>query len=106
MKQLVANRLFLSPAKFVSQWPEIFNELYMNFIPVTYVHLVNIEFYDGSVWEIDIADQLETHPADQVSSFLQSSLREFGPEIKDVDFKLDIEKLKRDTFIMTSNVLV
>lgn len=102
----MANRLFLSPARFASQWPEIFDDLYMNFIPVTYVQLVNIEFYDGSIWEIDIADQLKLHPSSQVSAFLQSALQEFTEEIRDVDFKLNMKKLKRDTHIMTSNVLV
>jgi len=68
----------------------------MNTMPVAYLEIVHLEFNDGRIWQIDIADQLKENDADAVADKMLETLQEYKNDIKKIDFKLDIEKLKKD----------
>ena len=53
------NPLFRPPRHLVKEWPEVFEDLYMNTMPVAYLDLVHLEFKDGRIWEIDIKNELD-----------------------------------------------
>jgi hypothetical protein len=88
--------LFKPPKQLVKEWPEVFEDLYMNTMPVAYIDLLRLEFNDGRVWEIDVNDQLKSVDADSVADKILSIFQEYREEIKKVDFKMDIERLKKD----------
>jgi hypothetical protein len=88
--------LFKPPTQLVKEWPEVFEDLYMNTMPVAYIDLLRLEFNDGRVWEINIDDQLKSADADSVADKILSIFQEYREEIKKVDFKMDIERLKKD----------
>ena len=90
------NPLFRPPRHLVKEWPEVFEDLYMNTMPVAYLEIVHLEFNDGRIWQIDIADQLKENDADAVADKMLETLQEYKNDIKKIDFKLDIEKLKKD----------
>jgi hypothetical protein len=70
--------------------------MYMNTMPVAYLDLITIEFNDGKIWEIDIANQLKDSDADAVCAKLLDIMQEYKNSIVKMDFKIDVDKLKKD----------
>jgi len=101
----VSKPLFKPPRHLVQEWPEIFEDLYMNTMPVAYIDFITLEFADGRVWEIDVRDQLKESDSDTVADRLLDTFQEYKEDIKKIDFKLDIEKLKKDIATQTKNYL-
>lgn len=92
----MSKALFRPPRHLVKEWPEVFEDLYMNTMPVAYLDLITIEFNDGKIWEIDIANQLKDSDADTVCAKLADIMQEYKNSIAKMDFKIDVEKLKKD----------
>jgi len=90
------NPLFKPPRHLVKEWPEVFEDLYMNTMPVAYLEIVHLEFANGRVWQIDIKEQMKALDADEIAAKLLETLQEYKDEIKKLDFKVDIERLKKD----------
>lgn len=90
------NPLFKPPRHLIKEWPEVFEDLYMNTMPVAYLDLVHLEFANGRVWEIDVKEQLKHTDADDVADKLLETLQEYKTEITKIDFKVDISRLKKD----------
>jgi hypothetical protein len=99
------NPLFRPPRHLVKEWPEVFEDLYMNTMPVAYLETVHLEFADGRVWQINIKDQLKEFEADSIADKLLETLTEYKDEIKKIDFKVDIERLKKDIGDSTKSIL-
>jgi hypothetical protein len=99
------NPLFRPPRHLVKEWPEVFEDLYMNTMPVAYLDTVHLEFADGRVWQINIKDQLKEVEADSIADKLLETLSEYKDEIKKIDFKVDIERLKKDIGDSTKSIL-
>ncbi len=99
------NPLFRPPRHLVKEWPEVFEDLYMNTMPVAYLEVVHLEFANGRVWQIDIKTQLSNSSPDIVSSKLLETFQEYKEEIKKIDFKIDIERLKKDIRDSTKTML-
>jgi hypothetical protein len=83
----------------------VFEDLYMNTMPVAYLDTIHLEFADGRVWRIDIKDQLKESEADSIADKLLETLAEYKDEIKKIDFKVDIERLKKDIGDSTKSIL-
>jgi hypothetical protein len=99
------NPLFRPPRHLVKEWPEVFEDLYMNTMPVAYLDTIHLEFADGRVWQIDIKDQLKEEKPDTIADRLLETLSEYKDEIKKIDFKVDIERLKKDISDSTKSIL-
>ena len=68
----------------------------MNTMPVAYLVTVHIEFDNGRVWQIDIKEQLTDSNPDEIADRLIETMQEYKDTIKKMDFKIDIDKLKKD----------
>jgi hypothetical protein len=90
------NPLFKPPRHLVKEWPEVFEDLYMNTMPVAYLEMVHLEFVNGRVWQIDIKEQMKSLDPDEIAAKLLETLQEYKDEIKKLDFKVDVERLKKD----------
>lgn len=101
----MSRHLFKPPAHLVKEWPEVFEDLYMNTIPVAYIDLIHIEFYNGSVWEINVAEQLIYNEADSLAERLLDTLSDYKNEIANFDFKVNIDKLKTDIRSSSKKIL-
>lgn len=99
------NPLFRPPRHLVKEWPEVFEDLYMNTMPVAYLENVHLEFANGRVWLIDIKEQLSNTNAEAVAQKLLDTLQEYKNDITKLDFKVDIEKLKKDIKDQTKSIL-
>ena len=89
----------------VKEWPEVFEDLYMNTMPVEYLEYVHLEFANGRVWQINIKEQLKELASTEVATRLIDTMSEYRTEIVKLDFKVDIEKLKKDIGDSTSSIL-
>ena len=98
------NPLFKPPRHLVKEWPEVFEDLYMNTMPVAYLENVHLEFADGRVWEINIRDQLNHADPEDIADKLLTTLQEYRDEIKKIDFKVDVAQLKADLKKQTKNI--
>ncbi len=98
------NPLFKPPRHLVKEWPEVFEDLYMNTMPVAYLDLVHLEFTDGRVWEINIRTELEKQNPESIADVLLNTLQEYKDEIKKIDFKVDVERLKKDIKDSSKNI--
>lgn len=87
---------FRPPRHLIKEWPEVFEDLYMDTMPVAYVDIMILEFTDGRVWEIDIKEQLRSSTPDDVAKKLLATLSEYKDTVKKLDFKINIEQLKND----------
>jgi hypothetical protein len=99
------NPLFKPPRHLVKEWPEVFEDLYMNTMPVAYLEKIHLEFDDGRVWEIDIKAELKKQEPEDIADILLNTLQEYKEEIKKIDFKVDISKLKKDIKDSSKNIL-
>lgn len=79
----------------MSEWPEVFDDLYMNTLPVSYLETLTIEFSNGRVWEIDIQDH-EAEQSQSITDKVLDAFQEYHEEISSVSFKIDIDRLKDD----------
>lgn len=96
--------MYRPPEHLIKQWPEVFEDLQMDTMPVAYIDLIRLKFSDGRIWEIDIASKLvDQHPED-VADTLIETLEEYAPEIIDIDFDLNVDKLKSDIEKETKNL--
>lgn len=99
------NPLFRPPRHLIKEWPEVFDDLYMNTMPVAYLETVHLEFNNGRVWQINIKEQLKEVGPDAIAKKLLDTLQEYRDEIKKLDFKIDIDKLKKDIRNSTNTIL-
>lgn len=90
------NPLFKPPKHLIKEWPEVFEDLYMNTMPVAYLDLIHLEFANGRVWEINVKEQLKHEDPDNIADKLLETIQEYKGEIIKIDFKVDIERLKKD----------
>lgn len=88
--------LFKPPKHLVQEWPEVFEDLYMNTMPVHYLESIRLEFGNGRIWEINIREQLVNSHSDIVANKLVETFAEYKEDIKKIDFKIDVERLKKD----------
>lgn len=93
---MVHRQYFKPPKHIVKEWPEVFEDLYMNTMPVAYVDTMILEFNDGRIWQIDIKEQLKDTDPNDVAKRLLETLSEYKDTIKKLDFKINIQKLKDD----------
>lgn len=89
-------RFFKPPEHVIKEWPEVFNDLYMNTMPVAYLNVIKFEFKDGRIWEIHVQDLLKKLSTTEVADSLLDTVSEYRNEIQKIDFEVDIEKLKSD----------
>lgn len=97
--------MFRPPAHLVKKWPEVFEDLHMDTMPVAYMNLIRFKFEDGRIWEIDINSELASqHPEDLASSLIDM-LEEYQHELVDIDFDIDVDRLKSDISDKTKDLL-
>lgn len=85
------------PAEIFDHWPEIFEEIQINTVPIDYLKCVIIHFKDGKIWEIDIGkNKSRSFDSEMIEESIETILEEYDDYIESVDFRLDTEKVKKD----------
>jgi hypothetical protein len=98
--------LLKSPEHLASEWPEVFENLYINSLPIGHIELIKLEFINGQLWEIDISNYLKKNKdAKLVTDMLFEIFYEYNSQIKKIDFKINIKKLKKDIKQETKKIM-
>lgn len=84
----------------IDQWPEIFEEIDLTAIPISYLHSVLITFDDGDSWNIVLKKEDKAN-SENFSNTLSELFNNYESKIKHVDFRLDTDKIKRDVIKTT-----
>lgn len=66
----------------------------MDYIPMEYMSTVVVKFLDGKEWEIDINKSQQNDQ--DVETILDDFFEEYQDTIDTVDFRLDLQQLKKD----------
>ena len=83
------------PPDVVDHWPEVFNEIDIDVIPIEYLDSVRVQFQDGKIWDIDVKTSRKKPDLD-IENAIEDLLEEYEDVIANIDFRLDTEKVKRD----------
>lgn len=87
---------FESTKKDEKYWEDIFDDIEMSFFPIEYISRILIKFQDNTTWDIDIDDSRKKQPIDQIEDSLDALFDEYEEEIEAIDFKLDLDRVKKD----------
>lgn len=80
----------------IKSWPEVFGEVKLNILPLRYLHSVIITFTDGKIWAIRLTADVRKAGWEALEKILLDLIKEYEDYIKDVDFKLDANRVKKD----------
>jgi len=80
----------------IDQWPEILEDIDLSAIPVNYLHSIVVTFNDGDSWEIVLRKEDRENETDWFSETMSEMFRNYRDKIQHVDFRLDVEKLRKD----------
>ena len=83
------------PPEIVNAWPDVFDDITIDVVPIEYLHSVKIYFTDGKVWDIDVKKSM-TKPNLDIETALDELFDQYDDQIQNIDFRLDTQKVKRD----------
>lgn len=89
----------------IERWPEVFEGIQLNVVPLKYLNSIQITFKNEKVWDIDVTSKRSEMTWQDVEKNIHQLFAEYQDEIENVDFKLDTEKLKSDIIRSTSRFL-
>ena len=79
-----------------STWPEVLKDIDVDTI-IEYLVTIRVMFKDKKIWEIDMQSSRNKLGDDKVlEDVLQELFHEYENSIENIDFRLDIERLKND----------
>ena len=93
------------PPDVVDQWPEIFNDVDVKAVPLAYLHSMRIIFKDGKVWDLNIATHAKRNNIEDLEHHLQELIETYEEVIEHIDFRLDVERVKKDIIKKTNKFL-
>jgi len=77
-------------------WDDIFENLEMSFVPIEYVNRIIIKFDNNVTWDINVDDSRKKQPIEQIEESLDQLFEEYENQIVAIDYKLDLERVKKD----------
>lgn len=84
------------PKDVIDHWPEVFGDIKLNVLPISYLNAVLVNFKDGKTWEIRVTPQTRKAGWESFEKSLSELVKNYEDKIDNVDFKLDTEKVKKD----------
>lgn len=88
----------------IAHWPEIFKDIEIHAVPIQYINSINVTFTDGNTWVIELDDS-EGLSNEDIEMSLEELIEEYDDTIKNVDFSLNTEKVKKDIQARTRQFL-
>ena len=93
------------PKEVVAHWPEIFSDLHVESIPVEYLLSIKVTFKDGKNWEIRLKNNRQKMTNKELEKQITELFKTYRDAIKNVDFRLDTNKVKADITKRTKTFL-
>jgi hypothetical protein len=76
-------------------WNKILEEIDLQFLPIEYLKTIIITFEDKTIWEIDLQHKRKTQSEEKIGQTLDELFDEYEGNISDLDYQLDVEKIKK-----------
>lgn len=90
----------------IDKWPEVFKDVEVKAIPLEYLESVQVTFTNGKVWQITIdRNASNTMLNKDVERSLNDMFKTYDSSIKNVDFKVDTDRVKEDVQKRTKQFL-
>lgn len=89
----------------IESWPEIFEEVKLNVVPIQYLCSVHVKFKDKRIWTIEVGPQLRDENWQAVEKNIHELVMNYKTHIDSIDFKLDTDKIKKDITRQTNKFL-
>ena len=83
------------PPDVIDHWPEVFEDVEVDVIPIEYLDSIRVQFEDGKIWDIDVKSSRQKPDVD-IELAIEELFDEYADVISNIDFRLDTEKVKRD----------
>lgn len=83
------------PSDVIAHWPEVFKDVEVKAIPLEYLESINVTFSDGKIWVIDLNDPRK-NTVDNLGEVINELLDEYDDNIENIDFRVDVIKIKED----------
>lgn len=83
------------PPDVIDHWPEVFDEIDIDVIPIEYLDSVRVQFEDGKIWDIDVKTSRKKEDLD-IELAIEELIEQYEDVIVNIDFRLDTEKVKKD----------
>jgi hypothetical protein len=84
------------PKDVIADWPEVFEDVKLNVVPLGYLHTVLVNFKDGKTWEIRITQKTKRDGWEAFERNLAELFKNYEATIDNIDFKLDTARVKKD----------
>jgi hypothetical protein len=78
------------------EWEDILEEIELTYLPIEYLKNILVTFEDGTIWDIDVTSSQRNQSFEDIETSLDQLFEEYDDTIESVDFRLDLEKVKRD----------
>lgn len=78
------------------EWEDILGEIELSYLPIEYLKNILVTFNNGTVWDIDVASSRRNQSQEDIETSLDQLFEEHEDEIESIDFRLDLEKVKKD----------
>lgn len=88
----------------IARWPEVFEEINLNVVPLKYLHSIEVKFKDNKIWNIEINRKKDTD-WDYIEKQLHEIFVTYQDNIDNLDFKLDTDGIKKDIIKETRRFL-
>ena len=90
---------------FIQEWPEVLDGINFNNLPIFYVRWINIRLKNNVTLHYDIEKELKIKPRSRIANMVTGTLHNHYHNIKHVNIKFNIPKLKKDIEQRTSTFL-
>lgn len=91
------------PPEVVDHWPEVFEDVDIDVVPLEYLDSIRVQFADGKMWDINI-DTTKNRVEDLEKS-IDELFEQYQDHIQNVDFRLNTDKVKEDITKRTQKFL-
>jgi hypothetical protein len=91
------------PPEVVDHWPEVFEDVDIDVVPLEYLDSIRVQFADGKIWDINI-DTTKNRVEDLERS-IDELFEQYQDHIQNVDFRLNTDKVKQDITKRTQKFL-
>lgn len=91
------------PPEVIDHWPEVFEDVSIDVVPLEYLDSIRIQFVDGKIWEIKI--DTNKNRVEDLEKSIDELFEQYQEAIKNVDFRLNTAKVKDDITKRTQKFL-
>lgn len=93
------------PKEMIDFWPEVFGDITLTVVPLIYLQAISLHFKNTKVWEIKINKLPNIESWEAIEYQLKEIVSTYESEIKNIDFKLDTDRIKKDITAKTKKFL-